>query len=68
MRNSTMVVIGVIGLFGVGGAVARGQQAGRGGGGGAAQAVPDAPIGKTAFWSAEDIRPGGRGERSQETQ
>ena len=56
MRNSTMVVIGVIGLFGVGGAVARGQQAGRGGGGGAAQAVPDAPIGKTAFWSAEDIQ------------
>jgi len=56
MRNSTMVVIGVIGLFGVGGAVARGQQAGRGGGGGAAQAVPDAPVGKTAFWSAEDIQ------------
>jgi len=25
MRNSTMVVIGVIGLFGVGGAVAHGQ-------------------------------------------
>ena len=56
MRNSTMVVIGVIGLIGVGGAVARGQQAGRRGGGGAAPAVPDAPIGKTAFWTNEDIQ------------
>jgi len=55
MRNSTLVVIGVIGLFGVGGAVGHAQQAGRGAGGGAAAAVPDAPIGKTAFWSAEDI-------------
>ena len=53
MRNSTMVVIGVIGLFGVGGAVAHGRQ---GGGRGAAQAVPDAPIGKTAFWTNEDIQ------------
>src|SRR5437667_405601 len=53
MRNSTMVVIGVIGLFGVGGAVAHGQQRG---GRGAAQAVPDAPIGKTAFWTNEDIQ------------
>jgi len=53
MRNSTMVVIGVIGLFGVGATVAHSQQAGRGG---AAPAVPDAPIGKTAFWTAEDIQ------------
>jgi mannose-6-phosphate isomerase-like protein (cupin superfamily) len=61
MRNITLVVIGVIGVFGLGGAVTHSQQAGRNGqppaqGRGAAAPVPDLPIGKTAFWTSEDIQ------------
>ena len=65
MRNTTLVVIGVIGVFGLGGAVTHGQQAGRNGGAaaqppaqgrGAAPPVPDLPTGKTAFWSSDDIQ------------
>jgi mannose-6-phosphate isomerase-like protein (cupin superfamily) len=65
MRNNTLIVIGVIGVFGLGGAVTHGQQAGRNGGAaaqppaqgrGAAAPVPDLPIGKTAFWTSADIQ------------
>jgi mannose-6-phosphate isomerase-like protein (cupin superfamily) len=55
MRNNILVVIGVIGVFGLGGAVTHSQQAGRNGGA-AAQPVPDLPSGKTAFWTAEEIQ------------
>jgi len=65
MRNNTLIVIGVIGVFGLGGAVTHSQQAGRNGaaaaqppaqGRGAAPPVPDLPVGKTAFWTSDDIQ------------
>ena len=65
MRNNALVVIGVVGVFGLGVTVTHSQQAGRNGGAaaqppaqgrGAAPPVPDLPTGKTAFWTSEDIQ------------
>ena len=65
MRNTTIVVIGVMGLLGLGGAVIDGQQEGRRGGAAAAApggqrgrgaAVPVAPTDKTAFWTNEELQ------------
>jgi mannose-6-phosphate isomerase-like protein (cupin superfamily) len=48
MRNNTFIVIALIGVFGLGGVITHSQQA--------APPVPDLPIGKTAFWTNEDIQ------------
>ena len=48
MRAATIALIGVIGLLGLPGTVAHGQQP--------AAAVPDAPTDKTAFWTNADIQ------------
>jgi mannose-6-phosphate isomerase-like protein (cupin superfamily) len=57
MRTTFVAAVVVMGLVGLQGAAAQGQQAGRQGGRGrgAAVQVPNAPTDKTAFWSAEDI-------------
>jgi mannose-6-phosphate isomerase-like protein (cupin superfamily) len=51
MRKHTLVVIAVIGVFGLSGAATLAQR-----GGAAAPPVPDLPTGKTAFWTNEDIQ------------
>src|SRR5437660_1161399 len=61
MRHKWIASIGVISVVALVGNGAHGQQRaqgqrGRGAGGGEAAAAPDAPAGKTAFWSNEDIQ------------
>ena len=61
MRHKWIAAIGVISVVALVGNGAHGQQRaqgqrGRGAGRGEAAAAPDAPAGKTAFWSNEDIQ------------
>src|SRR2546429_9512084 len=61
MRHKWIAAIGVISVVALVGNGAHGQQRaqaerGRGAGGGEAAAAPDAPTGKTAFWSNDDIQ------------
>ena len=61
MRHKLIAAIGVVSLVALFANGAHGQQRaqsqrGRGAGGGEAAAVPDAPTGKTAFWTNDDIQ------------
>lgn len=52
MRRTLLAVAGTIGLFGLYGVVAYGQQAGQGRGGAPAPQVPNLSTDKTMFWTS----------------